>query len=220
MKLAIFNGSPRRKKSNSKILTEQFLRGYTEIPGNEYSVNYLMAANMQDMARIYQEADTIIIIFPLYTDCMPGIVKMFFEEINSLSDSSSKNIGFIVQSGFPEAIHSTFVEKYLEKFTRRMSGNYLGTVIKGGIEGIQEVPPGRNKKLFNAFFKLGYDFAKTGAFNEQVIQKLRKPYKLSVWLRAIIYVFYLFGATNFYWNKMLKQNKAYNDRYAQPYLVD
>jgi multimeric flavodoxin WrbA len=41
MKLVIFNGSPRNKKSNSKILIEHFLRGYNKICSDLVPIHYL-----------------------------------------------------------------------------------------------------------------------------------------------------------------------------------
>jgi hypothetical protein len=41
MKLVIFNGSPRNKKSNSKVLIEHFLAGYNKICPDPVPVQYL-----------------------------------------------------------------------------------------------------------------------------------------------------------------------------------
>jgi len=52
---------------------------------------------------------------------MPGIVKVFIESLEPLcSREGNPDVGFIVQSGFPEAIHSRYVEKYLEKPSLRL----------------------------------------------------------------------------------------------------
>jgi hypothetical protein len=49
-------------------------------------------------------------IFPLYTDCMPGITKDYFEYMeNNKKILEGKSITFIVHSGFPEAIQSRAV---------------------------------------------------------------------------------------------------------------
>ena len=148
MKLALFNGSPRYKKSNSKILLEHFLKGYNRINPEQVPVHYLARYKEEETYRIaFQQADAVLIIFPLYTDSMPGIVKQFFESLVASEIQPGKKIGFIVQSGFPEAVHSIYVERYLKKLTQRLKGEYLGTVIKGGVEGIQIMPPWMTKKL-------------------------------------------------------------------------
>ena len=121
MKLAIFNGSPRNKKSNSKVLIDHFLTGYNKVCSEPVSIHYLANRKEKEKQKeIFQNADILIIIFPLYVDCMPGIVKEFFESIVELKFTHTKKIGFIVQSGFPEAIHSICIERYLKKLTKRL----------------------------------------------------------------------------------------------------
>lgn len=222
MKLAIINGSPRYKKSNSNLLINQFLSGYNKIIPEDVSVHYLVNQQVRDEAvNAFLASDQIILIFPLYTDCMPGIVKEFIENIAQLnkSDIVGKKIGFIVQSGFPEAIHSVAVEHYLEKLAKRLQCEYLGTVIKGGVEGIQFMPPLMTRKLFLQFNKLGEYFAKNSAFSPQIINKLRKPYKMPPIQRALFSMMAKTGVTNFYWNNNLKKNGAFEKRFDKPFEV-
>ncbi|HPS13468.1 MAG TPA: NAD(P)H-dependent oxidoreductase [Prolixibacteraceae bacterium] len=218
MKLAIFNGSPRKTKSNSTILIQQFLKGLNKNDHSDIGIYYLAdIPKNQEHTQKFIEADTVIIIFPLYTDAMPGQVKYFLETIEKM-DSKGKNVGFIVQSGFPEAYHSIFIEKYLQKTAKRMGWNNLGTVIKGGVEGIQIMPPSMTKKLFLNFEKMGSYFAETGKFDPIISKKLRNPYRMNFFRRTTLRVMMLLGWSNFYWNLKLKENHAYNQRFAQPYL--
>lgn len=218
MKLAVFNGSPRHKKSNSKLLIEHFLHGYNLIHPEPVAVYYLANQNQKEMQEeVFQSAEIVIIVFPLYTDCMPGIVKEFIERVAAIKLSASKKVGFIVQSGFPEAIHSSYVERYLKKLTTRMQCEYMGTIIKGGVEGIQIMPPMMTRKLFGLFTSLGEYFATNEAFSPEIKEMLGKPYKLSA-LR--IFMFKLLsstGLTNYYWNSNLKKNKAYSRRFDKPF---
>jgi NAD(P)H-dependent FMN reductase len=218
MQLAIFNGSPRKTKSNSTILIQKFLNGYYNYDHTDFNIHYLADTQKnQEHIEKFIEADTIIIIFPLYTDAMPGQVKYFFDSIEEL-DSRGKRVGFIVQSGFPEAYHSTFVEKYLEKLSKTMGWKYLGTVIKGGVEGIQIMPPSMTKNLFSNFEKLGQYFAATGKFDPEIIKKLKKPYQLNFLRLLTLRMMIMLGLSNFYWNMKLKENKAFEKRFAQPYI--
>jgi len=55
------------------------------------------------------------------------------------------SLGFLVQSGFPEGLHSRYVERYLESWQKRLGCPYLGTIVKGQREGVrlmQPPPPG------------------------------------------------------------------------------
>jgi len=188
------------------------------VSSDEIPIYYLAnVAKMDEHVKAFKEAETAIVIFPLYCDCMPGLVKEFFERISLLDKSQGKRVGFILQSGFPEAIHSTFLERYLQKLAERQKWDYLGTVIKGGVEGIQIMPPMMTKKLFKSFKGLGEYFGKTGLFNPEIVESLKKPYKLSK-SRLLFFRFgSLFGLTNFYWNSNLKKHNAFEERYAQPY---
>jgi multimeric flavodoxin WrbA len=218
MKLTLFNGSPRNKKSNSKILVEKFLEGFSKIDTSTVEMHYLAnIKKMDEHTKAFAEADTVLIIFPLYTDCMPGLVKEFIEAIANVKYNFTKRVGYIVQSGFPESIQSVSVEKYLQKLTLRMECEYIGTVIKGGVEGIQIMPSYMTKKLFTNFTSLGEHFAKTGSFNEEIVAKLRTPYKMT---KTSLFVFKLMskiGLTNFYWNSNLKKHNAFEKRFAAPY---
>lgn len=218
MKLVIFNGSPRKHKSNSAVLIGQFLDGYSIHKKETVPVHFLaQKGKMEENIRAFNEANTILIIFPLYTDAMPGQVMAFFEKLEQLN-AAGKQIGFIVQSGFPEAYHSIFIERYLEKLAKRMQCNYLGTIIRGGVEGIQIMPNSMTRKLFRQFVKLGADFATNGQLNEKIIKELKQPYRLSQGKQLMYRIMSFTGLSNYYWNMKLKENKAYEKRYDKPYI--
>ena len=219
MRLVLFNGSPRHKKSNSGILIDQFLTGYRGVSSDPFSLHYIADRKEKQAAlQSFQQAEIVLLIFPLYTDSMPGIVKEFFEDVAGLSISRPKKIGYIVQSGFPEAIHSVYVERYLEKFTGRIGCEYLGTVIRGGVEGIQIMPDSMTRKLFRRFQQLGEHFATHHSFSPVVTAVLRKPYRLSPARRMAIHLLSKTGLTNYYWNSHLKKYGAFENRFDQPFI--
>jgi NAD(P)H-dependent FMN reductase len=219
MKLALFNGSPRGKGSNTKILLDHFIRGFTETKENKVELAYLVKVDeMEEFIEMFQEADQVIVAFPLYTDAMPAIVKHFIENLEPLCEEEiNPEIGFIVQSGFQETIHSRYVEKYLERLAQRLGCKYLGTVIKGGVEGIQMKPPWMTKKLFDSFYRLGLHFGKTGTFDQDIIQSLANRERISGFRRAVFRLLAITGLTNFYWNTQLKKNNAFEKRFDKPY---
>jgi NAD(P)H-dependent FMN reductase len=218
MKLVIFNGSPRNRKSNSKILIEHFLSGYNKIYPEPVPIYYLANRNQKEAHKeIFRISDTVIVIFPLYTDCMPGIVKEFFEDIAQPEPTNSKKLGFIVHSGFPEAIHSTFIERYLRKLTMRLNCAYLGTIIKGGVEGIQIMPPLMTRKIFGRFEESGEYFARNEAFSPGIQDRMQTLYKMSFRRRFLFNLTSKTGLTNFYWNSNLKRNNAYRNRFDKPF---
>jgi NAD(P)H-dependent FMN reductase len=218
MKLLLINGSPRNRKSNSHLLIQQFLEGYGTTSPEQTIVHHL--ASRRERQQLEEEIgnyEVLLIVFPLYTDSMPGIVKELFEKLAELKPVNLKKIGFIVQSGFPEAIHSVYVERYLKKYSQRLDVEYLGTIIKGGVEGIQVMPPAMTKKLFNKFQALGRYFAENQTFSPEIKADLRKPMRFSATRVFFFRLLVKAGMTNYYWNSHLKKYNAFEKRFARPY---
>jgi len=220
MKLTIYNGSPRGKKSNTKILMDHFINGMDTIKNKwEINIHYLNDMKNSDLfVREFENSENIILAFPLYTDAMPGIVKHFIDKLIDVKLMNTNcRIGFVVQSGFPETVHSRYVERYLEKFSKRINAEYIGTIIKGGVEGIQVQPPQMTKKLYRSFEQLGVYFGEKGEFDKKIIKTLAGKEKLNSFKRFVFYALSKTGITNFYWNNQLKKNNVYKERFAQPY---
>lgn len=219
MQLTVYNGSPRGKKSNSKILLEQFLHGFMETEGNSFEIHYLnRVKDTQTFQQAFAEAEFVLLATPLYTDSMPGLVKSFIEELQPfIRRDENPPIGFLVQSGFPEAGHSRPLERYFEKLAKRLNSPYLGTIVKGGVEGIQIQPEKMTAKLFDAFYRIGQHFGATGELNQDLIGKLAKPEHYPKWSIPLMKIFIKTGLGRFYWNQQLKENGVYEDRFARPF---
>ncbi len=105
------------------------------------------------------------------------------------------------------------------KLSRRLGCRCLGTVIKGGSEGIQAQPERMNRKLFRLFFELGRIFGKTGQFDKKIVGQLARPVRFS---KLGLLGARLGGKMGelLYWNKLLKKHGAYDKRFARPYEPD
>ena len=125
MKLTIVNGSPRGRKSNSDKILEWLLADIKDTPGFSYEKVYVVdIKGRENQIEVLKASDSIIVIFPIYTDCMPGIAKEFFELMESNKEIFvGKPITFIVHSGFPEAIHSRAIERYNQYFAKLLKMN-------------------------------------------------------------------------------------------------
>jgi len=218
-RLTVFNGSPRGGKGNTPLLLDQFLTGFTSLPGKSYEVfhlNHLKQA--ENFAEAYARAECVMLGFPLYTDAMPGIVKAFIEQIEPFrARNINPPVGFFIQSGFPESAHSRHVEHYLEKLAARLDSPYLGTIVKGGCEGIQSMPASMTRKLFEAFYRIGKVFGETGRLDPVLLYDLAKPEQYSPLLAPFFKLFVRLPVASFYWDGQLKQNGAYEGRFAHPY---
>ncbi|MFC2080244.1 NAD(P)H-dependent oxidoreductase [Bacteroidota bacterium] len=219
MKLIIYNGSPRGQKSNTKLLMEEFIKGLSDSEEYELEMYYIVKRKDHRSAlEAYAEAENVIFAFPLYTDSMPGIVKDFIELLHPYSNlEKGPAMGFVVQSGFPEPAHSRYIEKYLEQFAKRMNSPYLGTIVKGGVEGIQIMPGWMTKKLYKRFFDLGQFFAKTGQFDRKIMKKLAPKERMS---KGSLWFFKIMRKTrmgNFYWDSQMKKNGVFDIRFDKPF---
>ena len=225
MRLLICNGSPRGKGGNTALLLKHFTEGFSAYKENSFELAYLQRVKEHaSIAEKARGAQAIIIAFPLYADSMPAIVKEFIETLGATQPKTRSKkqmefppIGFIVQSGFPEAVHSRSVERYLEKLAQRLNARYIGTIIKGGVEGIRDRSPFFNRRLFMAFRSLGRHFGVTKEFHPIIMKKLAGAEKFPPVARTIFRLLLPTGLFDAGWNKILKQNGALERRFDRPY---
>ena len=215
MKLLVCNGSPRGVSSNTTLLLGYFLAGFGATPGNCQELFQLNTeSGRRDAVAAFAGADAVLIAFPLYTDAMPGIVKEFMEEL-ALYKGKAANpaLVFLVQSGFPEGSHTRYLVPYLEKFAGRLGCPYLGTIRRGGVEGIRSQPEFVNRKLFRRLNVLGRGFGATGKLDNKLLATLAGSDQLSkLALLAVNRISELM-----FWNPQLKRNGAFEHRFARPY---
>jgi multimeric flavodoxin WrbA len=218
-RLIAINGSPRGEQGNTPILLQKIMDGFSSVEGNQASIFHLCkTGHDQACLDAMQQADCAILGFPLYTDAMPGIVKEFIEMIGQSDPAIHTPIGFEVHSGFPEAIHSRYVEQYLMQLTSRMNCAYLGTIIHGSGEGIRSNPQKVNHRLFDQYKLLGYHLAKKGRMDMHLIRRIAGSERYP---RIAVPFLKLLNDTSIrsYWDMQLKENGAYQDRFTQPYLA-
>lgn len=218
MKLTVFNASPRGKGGNSEIILEHFLDGFEATPGNSHELFYVRRRKQtEQFVQAFAEAEHVLLATPLYTDCMPGLVKGFIEALEPLCGrEGNPDIAFIVQSGFGEAAHSRYLEEYFQKLAVRLGSRYIGTIIKGNCEGLRTYQKMYGKVL-ETFRELGAGYGATGEFDTPMLQKFAGPEKLPAAMRLLIQLMNRLGAGTAIWDKPLKENGAYEQRFARPY---
>lgn len=218
-RLTVFNGSPRGKTGNTHLLLEQFVEGFEENPGQSHEMYYLKNAAGAGHAReAFEGAEQVLLGFPLYADSMPGMVKAFIESLEPFQGrGSNPSLAFLVQSGFPEAAHSRFVERYLEGLARRLGCRYAGTIVKGGGEVVRSLPPERNHALFEKLHRLGEAYALTGRLDPSLLEAIARPERFPRIAAPLLKLFTKSRLANDYWDSQLKKNNAFDRRFAQPY---
>jgi len=214
--VTIFNGSPRGKKGNTPIMLGEFMKGF----GGETNIHHIIRVKeIDDQVRAFEEADCVWLGFPLYTDGMPGVVKSFIEALDPLKGrDNNPPMGFLVQSGFPEGLHSRYVERYLEGLASRLGSPYLGTIIKGNGEGTRIMPAEANQSLFEKLNCLGAGFKETGKLDPGILKKIAKPERFPVILNPIYRFFLRLPIAHGYFDRMLHENNAYEKRNDRPFV--
>ena len=214
-RLTLFNGSPRGHRGNTPIFLREIASGF----GGPSETHHLVRLKETDkMVQAFAEAECVIFGFPLYTDAMPGIVKHFIEALEPLvGRENNPPIGFVVQSGFPEGLHSRYVERYLEKLAERLGSPYLGTVVKGNGEGTRLMPPEMTHSLFENLQALGAGLAAQGRFDLAILASIAHPERFPAILGPVFKIFLRLPAAHSYFDGMLKENNAYEQRFARPF---
>jgi NAD(P)H-dependent FMN reductase len=218
VKLTVFNGSPRGKSGNTAVFLKHLTDGFASSGEHTYETFYLRRVKeTAQFVQAFGEAEAVLLAFPLYTDAMPGMVKAFIEALAPFRGrENNPAIGFLVQSGFPEATHSRYVERYLEKLASRLGCRYMGTVVKGNGEGARWLPEGH--KLFLSLQEIGRALAEQGAFDEELLRGLAKPERFPTFLAPVFKVLLKTKLSTGGWDNQLKNNKAYEQRFARPYV--
>ncbi|HLZ19819.1 MAG TPA: NAD(P)H-dependent oxidoreductase [Smithellaceae bacterium] len=217
MQLTFINASPRGTKSNTGILTEHFLRGFLETPGNTCDIEYLIKyrKDLKTLTEKFCAAQNVLLGFPLYIDAMPAGVKAFMEALAPLAGQKNlPALGFMIQCGFPETAHLRFIARYCEKFSRRLGCRSLGFILKGGCEGLAIQPSFLTEKYFSLFAMLGQNFAKTGTLDETLLAKLARPEHLTAENLAQVIPF----INRVLWDARLKENGVLDQSFARPLM--
>ncbi|MBW6465373.1 MAG: NAD(P)H-dependent oxidoreductase [Brevefilum sp.] len=222
MRYCVVNGSPRGKSGNTAILLESLVEGIESTGTVEIVWFHLNDVRDRESApKAFRTADVVVLGFPLYTDSMPGLTKAFIESLAPFEGlEDNPRLAFLVQSGFPEAQHSRFVERYLQKLAQRLNAPYAGTVIKGGCEGVRLRPQEMNQALFKQLCELGVDLAQGGKFDQARLENLAKPEHYPRFLATLFQLVLLLPVTQAYWINQLKKNGAYDARNARPFVSE
>lgn len=218
MRLTLFNGSPRGVAGNTTLLMDHFLRGLTDAGDHQIETCYLKHEDeLEEHVTAFVKSECVILAFPLYTDAMPMCVKRFIEALEPLRERKGNPVmGFFIQSGFPEGIHTKYVARYMEKLTRRLNSTCAGVMRKGGGEAVRHQPDKASRKLFEALYQQGRHFSQHQRCDTELIEQMAKPETFPPAVMFALKIMVRLGILNFMWDKQLKQNGAFEKRFDKP----
>jgi len=217
--LTVFNGSPRARRSSTRILLGHFLSGFEETPGNAHEVTYLnRRGDAGTLVETFAGAETVLLAYPIYTDAMPSIVKSFIESLAPLRGRpDNPPLMFFIHSGFPEAVHCRSAERYNDRLARRLGCPHAGTILKGGTNRVDSWPRWMSRPLYRRFDALGRTFGRTGTLDPKILAQLAGPERFSAAARLMIRLMNLTPLPRRDWDRELRKNGALERSFDRPY---
>jgi hypothetical protein len=170
-------------------------------------------------AEAFAGADVVMLGMPLYVDSMPAPVLEWIAALGPLraAHGPAPVLGFLVQSGFPEALHARPLQRYLEKLARRLGSPCAGTIVRGAGESLQMRPDRSNGRLWTRLRTLGGQLARDGRFGAAELSAMAGTERFRPVAAALVAVAFKVPLTQFYWNLQLRRNGARDRSFAAPY---
>lgn len=220
MHLVIISGTPRvRAKSNTARIIEAFKKGF--IDDNNTTEEYFLSDRKQweSAKKAFDSNENVLFATALFVENIPGIMLEFLETLTPKNYSGTK-LFFLIQGGFEEASQLRCAEEYLEKLPKYLGCDYGGTLIKGGMFGLQLMGPKIESKMLEGFVEIGRKFKGKEVFTKDMVNEFAGPEYLD---EKVIKKFNRFGKylQKFFMGKIAKKlgcKVKLNDRPYQEYL--
>lgn len=134
--ISFINGSPRGKESASQY----FIDEVGKLLGNgSYKISKIILNNSIDYEEIIS-SDILILVFPLYVDCLPSEVIQFLCDFEQWTKKSSKPITVyaVVNCGFYEGIQSKHAIQIIKNFCDKVGYKWRFGIGIGAGEFLRE----------------------------------------------------------------------------------
>jgi len=225
--LLLLNGSPRGSRGNTLKMLVRVGEGWQRGGGAPPEVFHLaQPEGFAAALAAFATADAVLLGMPLYVDAMPALVLAFIEALGARPGPGAAPgrpgpvLGFLVQSGFPEAAHSRPLQRYLEKLAPRLGSPCAGTIVHGAGEALQCAPDRACARLWERLRALGQQFARERRFGAPELRAVAGPERLPAPVALLLGLALRLAPAQFYWKGRLKRNGAWSRRDARPYARD
>lgn len=135
-------GSPRTKKSTSASLGGYLFEQLNARGIETQTIQIYTSINSQkrtdEMYAAIDDANLVVLAFPLYVDSLPAPVISALEKIAAHRQGKNSPIRFaaIANCGFPEAEHTATALSTCEEFAHETGFSWMGSLALGGGEGL------------------------------------------------------------------------------------
>lgn len=220
--IVLINGSPKvNEESTSKFLIEMAGSHIDDTMFKKTFINIRQSLTMHkthEDFEVISNADALVIAFPLYIFCMPGILTRYLEDYYKyyLENKKGKNnlkVYAIVNCGFPEPYINLEAVNVIKSFCRHINADFRFGILQGGggmLLGAKDAP--FMKKTLNS---LNHEFSKIATdLQSDSINKIDNA-SISVnfpgWL-------YLFMGSKGWFHTARKNGLQRKDLYRKPYI--
>ncbi len=212
-------GSPRTKKSTSAslggYLFEQLDARGIETRTVQIYTSLYSQERMNAMYEAIDNADLVVLAFPLYVDSLPAPVTAALEKIaaHRKGNPSTRRLAAIANCGFPEADHNKTALAICSEFARQNGFTWMGSLALGAGEGIVHGIPlneldGRAIPLKKALDLTAEAFASGNPIPQSARDLLAKPI-IPSWMYTL--------QGQFGWQQQAKQYGMQKELKRQPY---
>ncbi|ATW27937.1 NAD(P)H-dependent oxidoreductase [Candidatus Formimonas warabiya] len=224
MKNIVFiSGSPKiNEKSVSEFLIQMAKRHMETEDAHKTFIDVRQSISKRktlDDFEALSQADAVIIAFPLYVFCLPGILMRFLEDYYQFFTEKGKvnspaKVYAIVNCGFPEPEINREAVRVIRSFCRHINADFrFGVLIGGGgmILGAKDAPFMKKTlgKLDNAFSAIAKDLQnKDKAGTDEIYIRMNFPKRL-----------YFFMGNRGWFSAARKNGLKKKDLYRKPYLL-
>lgn len=223
-KALLIIGSP-RKPSNSASLgrhvSEQLAANGWAIEEAHARKAVATQEGIESLSQSVEDADLVLVAFPLYVDSIPAPLIRAFEELSARrrdrgagpsADRTPQRLAAIVNSGFPEAAQNRTALAICELFARQAGFEWAGGLALGGGEMLGRKPlkeaGGIAQPIGKALDIAAAALADGKPIPDEAAEKLAKP-AIPSWLYTTM--------GNWGWRKQAKAHGARGLIHDRPY---
>lgn len=218
-RIVLLNGSPKGNGGGSGKVADYLLSHFT---GNDYEgkvvqVNKWLRSTEggADLFREIDDALIVILVFPLYVDCIPaGLLKtmeLIYAHRTANGRSGSPRLAVYIHSGFPEAEQCDTAVDICRIFARDAGFEWAGALknSSGGMVSDMELSPkGPLAVVVKALDMAARDLLQGNDIGEEANALVRRP-RIPLWLYKFV------GGWGF--NRVAKKNGVRDKIMARPY---
>ena len=138
--IVLIDGSPKvNEPSTSKFLADAIASRIDESAAHKTFINVRQSIkkhNTQDDFAVISQADAIIVVFPLYIFCLPGILMRYLEDyyqyyLEHEPTAAKPKVYAVVNCGFPEPGINLEAVRVIRSFSQHINAQFRCGVLIG-----------------------------------------------------------------------------------------